>query len=225
MKKENKGKCRICNKEFTKKEMIEHLKICNRKSKCFEIVIEDAYDKDYWLIIKADENLLLKHLDNFIRDIWVECCGHLSNFRIDGTVYENEVDEDFPYMEKVEDMNILLKDVLKVGQKIDYEYDYGDSTDLVLNVLKHDDWDSQEYIDILARNEAKKYICSYCNKNKGKYIDAPTTYEDTQTYICNTCWNNEEDEKDGKEHFWLNVCNSPRMGICAYEGGKIDKRN
>lgn len=36
------------------------------------------YSKKYWLIIEVSENVTLKELDNFIRDIWVECCGHLS---------------------------------------------------------------------------------------------------------------------------------------------------
>ena len=40
----------------------------------FEIVISDKYLKEYWLIIEANENTTLKELDEFIRDIWVECC-------------------------------------------------------------------------------------------------------------------------------------------------------
>ena len=36
------------------------------KSRFFDIVITDKYQKEYWLIIEVNENILLKDLDNFI---------------------------------------------------------------------------------------------------------------------------------------------------------------
>ena len=38
------------------------------------------HDRDYWLIIECKENTLLQELDQFLRDIWLECCGHMSIF-------------------------------------------------------------------------------------------------------------------------------------------------
>jgi hypothetical protein len=38
--------------------------------------------------VPASEPLVT--LDNFLRDVWVECCDHLSAFRIDGELYEDE---------------------------------------------------------------------------------------------------------------------------------------
>jgi hypothetical protein len=42
---------------------------------------------------KADA--ILSRLDHFLRDIWLECCGHLSAFRIDQTIYTIPVDDPF----------------------------------------------------------------------------------------------------------------------------------
>jgi hypothetical protein len=42
----------------------------------------------------------LDTLDAFLRSIWLECCGHLSAFRIDGTSYDSEPEE-FMYAEEM----------------------------------------------------------------------------------------------------------------------------
>ena len=100
MAKQTKGYCKYCGKEYTKGGMLRHLASCQKrkirlerestKTRCgyFQVVIYAKYDKDYWLIIEISENATLKDLDQFIRNIWVECCGHLSAFDIAGVRYE-----------------------------------------------------------------------------------------------------------------------------------------
>ena len=65
-----------------------------------------------------------------------------------------------------------------------------------------------------------KLRCSFCNKTQDqvrKLIAGPNG-----TYICDECVSvcdeilNEE--FDDYEEFYLPVCNSPRMGVCGYEG-------
>ena len=92
------------------------------------------YDKDYWLIVEVSENATLKELDQFIRDIWVECCGHLSAFDIGGVSYELMPETDSFWGPPAKSMNYKLKDVLTVGQTITYEYDFGSTTELILNI-------------------------------------------------------------------------------------------
>ena len=41
----------------------------------------------------------LADLDGFLRDIWLECCGHLSEFTIGGTSYSSEPDDYFYFGE------------------------------------------------------------------------------------------------------------------------------
>lgn len=94
---QTKGFCKYCGKEYTRSGMLRHLEACKerksklametykRKCRYFQIVISGKYAKAYWLIVEVSENTTLKELDQFIRDIWVECCGHLSAFTIHGT--------------------------------------------------------------------------------------------------------------------------------------------
>ena len=42
----------------------------------------------HWLHLEAPASVQLQLLDDFLRDLWLECCGHLSCFTIDGVRYE-----------------------------------------------------------------------------------------------------------------------------------------
>lgn len=76
---------------------------------CFELLITDKYDKDYWLIVLIKETATLKELDQFIRDIWVECCDHLSSFTINGEEYESVSQEDNFWGLRSKSMDYKLK--------------------------------------------------------------------------------------------------------------------
>ncbi len=101
MAKQTKGYCKYCGKEYTRGGMLRHLAACGArkaalaeekgKRTCgyYELVLSGKYNKAYWLIVEIREDALLEDLDRFIRDIWVECCGHLSAFQIGGTEYES----------------------------------------------------------------------------------------------------------------------------------------
>lgn len=66
-------------------------KTIGRKRGYFELAICSKYDKNYWLFIEVKETATLKDIDDFLRDIWVECCGHLSEFDIDGVSYQSDL--------------------------------------------------------------------------------------------------------------------------------------
>ena len=165
MAKQTRGFCKYCGKEYTKGGMLRHLAACKKrkeilenedsKRKCgyFQIVISGKYDKDYWLIIEMSEDSTLEDLDEFIRDIWVECCGHLSAFMINGIQYENcEYMEDI-WGYSVESTECKLKEVISVGDIVTYEYDFGSTTELLLSIHSYRIEDrKEEKIIILSRN-------------------------------------------------------------------------
>ena len=105
MAKSTRGYCKYCGKEYTRTGMLKHLQSCKKRmevcenskkmSAYYELMLYGTYNKDYWLIIQIKENATLECLDQFIRDIWVECCGHLSAFDIEGVRYEHIPDNDF----------------------------------------------------------------------------------------------------------------------------------
>ena len=117
------------------------------------LVLYGKYNKDYWLIIQIKENATLKDLDQFIRNIWVECCGHLSAFEVHGQRYESMPMEDSFWGEPAKGMNYKLKNIFEQGMQIEYEYDYGSTTELIICVQDYYNAPNQkEKITILSRN-------------------------------------------------------------------------
>src|SRR5436190_20896411 len=43
----------------------------------------------YWLYLSVPFKTNLEDLDHFLREIWLECCGHLSQFTIDHKMYSS----------------------------------------------------------------------------------------------------------------------------------------
>ncbi len=224
--KRTRGKCKYCGKEYTLNGMIRHLDTCEsrtmrlasnrstRKNGCYELAIYGAYNRDYWLIIEIKETATLKDLDSFLRDIWVECCGHLSSFNIAGTIYDVDGKKDDWFM-STESMQHQLKTVLKKGITFEYEYDFGSTTTLQITVANYrTGYSSKEKVTILSRNNAFEPICSECGQRKAVDICIACLWEGNIIYLCEEC---EKEHKHGDEYA-LPVCNSPRMGVCGYCG-------
>ena len=96
------GKCAICGKSYSKSGISRHLNSCLEKEraaassapsrdglkmKSFHLAIEGRDYPDYWLHLEMTSNAPLRVLDQFLRDTWLECCGHLSAFFIQGREY------------------------------------------------------------------------------------------------------------------------------------------
>ena len=59
----------------------------------FILEISSEYNNDYWLYIAIDTNATLKDLDQFLRDVWLECCGHEQRRRTDLEFYPFKKEE------------------------------------------------------------------------------------------------------------------------------------
>ena len=216
-----KGKCYYCNKELTERTIKRHMKSCPNMKKVisdeinsskgtrnqFIISMKDKYDKNtYCIYLLIDENLQLQHLDQFIRHVWVECCGHLSAFYIDGIRYEDNSNDLYQ-------MNVKLKDALFVGDKFEYEYDFGTTTYIILEVVdKVEVSKNHSQIEIIARNDENHYKCSHCGKQVEYYSYG------TGDYICGDCA--DDFDEDELEELCGDYFNSPRDGVCGYVGDK-----
>jgi hypothetical protein len=107
----SKGICNFCKGEFEKAKMTQHLKYCKQrtaeiatelgntsapqKSRLFHILVEGRYNPQYWMHLEMPASNALVDLDDFLRAIWLECCGHLSEFTIGGTSYSSEPEDYF----------------------------------------------------------------------------------------------------------------------------------
>ena len=183
MGKSTRGYCKYCGKEYTRTGMVKHLQTCKRRvdlyekatetEKYFELLLYGAYNKDYWLIIQIKENATLDDLDQFIRDIWVECCGHLSAFEINGVSYEKEPDDDFGWDEPAESTEHKLKEILESDMLFGYEYDFGSTTELAIKVLNYYNAPKQsKKVVILSRNNPPEFQCSICGEHRASWINA-----------------------------------------------------
>lgn len=105
------GICNFCEKEVDKRQMSQHLKkyckprmamikaeaTAEQKVRLFHIFVEGKYNPIYWMHLEVAASESLITLDQFFRDIWVECCDHLSAFEIDSTSYSIDPPEEFMF--------------------------------------------------------------------------------------------------------------------------------
>lgn len=215
-----KGKCYICRKELSKDAMKNHLLKCHKPAKgrtnYFVIMVEDFHSKNYWLYIQIKGTATLADLDLFLRAIWLECCGHLSCFTIDDKIYDcgaGGLMNPF-WGEESDDMeNYRLKDILTNNMVFKHEYDFGSTTTLKLTVVGTYTGSSTKCkITVLSRNNKHEYICEKCGK-EAAYILLGDTWNDFHP-LCKDCLESCEDEAEEI----ITITNSPRMGVCDYNG-------
>jgi len=187
------GNCFMCGKTAAKTAMKNHvLKDHNGGDEnCFLIKAEGAYNKDYWLFFTVAQTATLTTVDKFLREIWCECCGHMSAFRQGGSKFG-----------KSKKMSTLT-----VGDTLLYEYDFGSTTEIIVTVVSEIARPKQrEKILLLARNEPILEVCDSCQ--------APAAYIDAWEggFVCESC------TEDVDEDALMEITNSPRMGECGYTG-------
>lgn len=203
------GQCRFCKEDFTKRQIADHLDVCKKRErdeniKNLRLRISDLYAKNFWLIVEVNKQAKLKELDDLIKDVWVECCGHLSLF---GN-YGNEIGK-----------GRFVMDTLNVGDKLNYIYDFGSSTELTIEALRQSNYQlsDKKKTELVARNYLPLSNCLKCGKQSAQVCTACAS-EEGLAFVCEKCgekYHNEENEKE--EHYLLPLANSPRCGVCGYE--------
>ena len=219
------GKCRLCGAIYSKGGMSKHLEKCKQThppqptgqgklqtTRIFHIVAQGHYDPDYWLHVEIPANARLTDLDNFLRATWLECCGHLSAFNIQGQSYASRVFNDGWSNDR--SMNIALDRVFRPGLKFNHEYDFGTTTELDLRVVSERTGQFRgKSPQILARNDPPEIICQACGKNQATEVCTMCIYEG-EGWLCEAC----AEEHECGEDYFLPVVNSPRVGMCGYTG-------
>jgi hypothetical protein len=165
--------------------------------------------KKYWMILEANANCKLSSLDGFLRRKWMECCGHLSMFKIDGVRYY--VDEYFtdPFDHSEKRMHYRLDRVLYQGCKFSYEYDFGTTSEVALRVLKETEG-AEMAISILARNNPPKFTCEDCKKETATHLCSECFWDDRKAaLLCKQC------STKHRRHSLQHMLNSPRVGMCG----------
>jgi hypothetical protein len=218
------GTCYLCNETFKKAAMTRHLAKCAgpavppdaataveaRTGASFHLLVEGRYATAYWMHLAVPTTATLTKLDQFLRDIWLECCGHLSSFAIGGNRYSCSAMAE--YGEKR--MTVRLDRALEPGLKFSYEYDYGSTTELQLRVIGLRERGTPDgKVQLLARNEAPEVMCQACEQQPATQICVECDCRGNG-WLCEAC----AGEHECGEETMLPVVNSPRTGICGYCG-------
>lgn len=220
------GQCRLCGGSFAKAAMTRHLESCKRrkaepgmspvkqkarspKRKIFHLVVEGHDSPEYWIHLEAPSDARLEDLDDFLRSIWLECCGHMRAFTIEETTYASSPMREFDER----GMKATLGNVLRSGMKFHYEYDFGSTTELALRVVSEREGEMKgRSVELLARNEPPAITCSSCGK-RATSVCAECIWSDGG-WLCDEC----AAKHECGEEMLLPVVNSPRVGVCAYTG-------
>lgn len=128
----------------------------------------------FWLDLEVTGAAKLEALDSFLRRIWLECCGHLSMFRIGAVSYFSR-GYDFGFARGFggvgrqpaeRTMNVTIDAVLPaVGERFEYEYDFGSTTPLQLRVVdERIGRAARPMIRLLARNTPPVWPCLVCGQ-------------------------------------------------------------
>jgi hypothetical protein len=199
----SKGHCYICGKEFGKQVIKNHIAKTHDEEKaaqkCLLLKVEGAYDKNYWLYLDMPVQSKLIELDDFLRKIWLECCGHLSAFRI--------TSREIPMNTTIGKVHTLVNE-----HPIEYEYDFGSTTYLLVTIIGEISRPKQkDAIRLLARNNPPVFTCADCEQ-EAVYMH-PFSECEEDAFFCEDCGNEHKEAE-----MLMPVTNSPRMGVCGYTG-------
>jgi len=206
------GKCLFCGETSAQADINKHLSThlkekaqSGQAGKSFLVKVEPdrRYGMPHFLSLWIDGTTTMTKVDELLRDIWLECCGHMSEF------------------EGVE-MTTKAEKAFKKGKKLNYQYDFGSTTMLTLTVVEEYPVKADKKIVLLTRNEPVDLMCNTCKKVPASQICTVCMYEEHAVY-CDTCAKKHAKKcEDFDDYASLPIVNSPRMGVCGYTGGSID---
>ncbi len=217
--KQSRGTCMYCGREMAKGGMSRHLPACPERQKTidnikqktgpeqllFHLRAEDAYGGHYWLNLEMNGTAPLTALDSYLRAIWLECCGHLSDFFMGGA-WRTEID-----------MAMRADQIFQPETTLTHIYDFGTSSETTIKVVevRRGKPTTPHPIALMARNKPIEETCMECDQ-PATYLCMECIYEyDTPGTLCDVhAREHPHDDYGGL----MPLVNSPRTGLCGYTG-------
>lgn len=227
---QNRGACAYCGREMTRGWMARHLRTCEkrlaaqteadrtrrRKQTLYHLQVEDAWSSYYWLQLEMRGEATLERLDSYLRDIWLECCGHLSQFEIGGVYYTQIMDDGLDFRDE-KGMDVPVGELFTPGMEIPYEYDFGTTTELLIKVMDQRVGrpTTSHPIVLMARNNCPEAVCMVCGQPASWLcIECLQETDDVGT-LCDEHAKTHPHDDYGEP---IPLVNSPRVGMCGYTG-------
>ena len=214
------GKCVGCKEKYTPGKGNAHLLKCEDALQFLrsQAKLEEGYlvraswaeqPNMYWMLVAVPKSLTLGDLDKFLREAWLECCGHLSEFTIAGRRYISHTESG----SSSQSMKKQVSQVFSPGLEFEYVYDMGSSTELVLQVLEAVEACPQEKVTLLMQNDPPPFSCEICKKQAQIICSLCGETTCSRCSKRHACAEQEEDT-----YMLMPLVNSPRTGVCGYEG-------
>ena len=219
---QSRGKCVFCGREMTRGGMSTHLSACEaregavqeagqgrgKEQQLVHLQARDAGTGSYWLHLEMAGSATLADLDDYLRWIWLECCGHMSRFSVGGWG-GNEIP-----------MSRRIDRVFQPGVELTHIYDFGtESVTLIKAVGVRTGKPLTTYpIKLMARNDPPQAKCIECDK-PAAWLCVECLYEHE---IWGTlCDEHAEEHPHDDYGDPLPLVNSPRIGLCGYDGPAV----
>ncbi len=217
------GRCFLCGASLPQNAMQVHLMECRPNqggpTPLFLLFVQDAYfPQTYWLFLEVAQQTPLSALDDFLRRLWVDCCGHYSQFVIDGETYGRRpkasiVDLVLDEYAHLLPMDRPLQALLQVGQQVNYAYDDAWFTELRIHVLAaYEGPHPEDDVRLLARNYKPPRTCRQCDR------EAAWLFTNTWPLEPYCSEHAKQHPAWGQPDAFLPYINSPRVGVCSYRG-------
>ena len=211
------GTCNLCNETVPGNRIRRHLLRCVQARTGLKpshdplrkdrrrTALKTAYisvrsqEQPHWLELGVRCDATLNELDKFLRALWLECCGHLSHFKVNGVTYSVMVPmpgerHRFDPMDEEEagwrHMGKSVNAAIPVLTKFEHEFDYGSPTELELEhvavfgelvqgLAPTQPWHGGKVV-ILARNHSLR-ACLRCRR-PAQWKSVPDYDEDEEYY-------------------------------------------
>lgn len=215
----SKGTCAFCHQEIAKNMASKHLSACaawreaiahaeggKRKPETLHHLRVQAEGlPEFWLDLEMRGSAKLKDLDEYLRAIWLECCGHMSQFSYGGWGGEEL------------GMNRTLDSALSGGRELTHIYDFGtESVTLVKMVdLREGKPITKHPITLLIRNLMPPTECIECQQPAAWLCTECMIEDEVWGTLCDQHVKTHPHEEYGEP---IRLVNSPRLGLCGYDG-------
>ena len=211
------GSCQFCNELITKTAATRHLAKCEArqaalaKAEAQAVAAEPLFylraqangAPEFWLDLEVKGNAPLEALDSYLRAIWLECCGHLSQF---GDFGEDELT-----------MTGKISRYLPVDASTLHLYDFGTTSETVIKSISSRVGKplTKHPITLLFRNEPTVGECIECSAAAKWLCQECLIEDDSPGLLCDACVEGHPHDQYGEP---TEIVNSPRMGACGYDG-------
>ncbi|MFH1086444.1 MAG: hypothetical protein V1772_11875 [Chloroflexota bacterium] len=214
---QSRGRCNYCGGEFAKGSMARHLGACEARKaavataeagvgkteRLYHLAVQSVDRPEYWLHLEMRGSATFTQLDSYLRHIWLECCGHMSEF-----TYEPWSDHKVAKSRKLDQVFVTN------AAPVYHVYDFGTtSTTLIKPAIGRSGKATTKHpIALMARNLPPVFPCIVCGA-PGQWLCMECVIEDeVWGALCDEHKESHEHEDYGEAQALLN---SPRLGMCG----------